>query len=207
MTTVSGLFNSHEAASAAVRELESLGIASHDISMVGPDRKDQAAGEPRSFGAKGDHVAADAGQGAEIGGAVGAVGGLLAGLGMLAIPGIGPVVAAGWLVSTLTGAVAGAVVGGAAGGLIGALTEAGVPEEHAHVYAEGVRRGGTLVIARVGPEQEATAHSVLDRTGRADLDTRARTYREEGWSRFDPEGQPYAVDDLDRPGLTSSPRI
>src|SRR3569623_2291641 len=100
MTTGSGLFDSHEAAAASVRELESLGIASNDISMVGPDRGGRATDEPRSFGAKGDHVAADAGQGAEIGGAVGAVGGLLAGLGMLAITGIGPVVAARWLVST-----------------------------------------------------------------------------------------------------------
>jgi hypothetical protein len=66
--------------------------------------------------------------------AVGGAVGLLAGLGLLAIPGIGPVVAAGWLVSTAAGAAA----GGATGGLIGALTQAGVSEEDAHVYAEGV---------------------------------------------------------------------
>jgi hypothetical protein len=68
---------------------------------------------------------------------------LLAGLGLLAIPGLGPVVAAGWLASTALGAVA----GGAAGGLIGALTAAGVSQEDAHVSAEGIRRGGTLVTA------------------------------------------------------------
>jgi hypothetical protein len=67
----------------------------------------------------------------------------------MAIPGVGPVVAAGWLAATTLGAVTGAVACGAAGGLIGALTDSGVPEEHAHVYAEGVRRGGTLVTARL----------------------------------------------------------
>ena len=71
--------------------------------------------------------------------------GLLAGLGLLAIPGLGPVVAAGWLAATAVGAAAGA----ATGGVVGALTEAGVSREDADSYAEGVRRGGTLVSARV----------------------------------------------------------
>ena len=74
---------------------------------------------------------------------------MLAGLGLLAIPGLGPVVAAGWLASTALGAA----VGGAAGGLIGALTAAGVSKEDADIYAEGIRRGGTLVTARV-PDAE-----------------------------------------------------
>jgi hypothetical protein len=68
---------------------------------------------------------------------------LLAGLGLLA-PGLGPVVAAGWLAATAVCAAAGA----ATGGIVGALTEAGVSKEDAPLYAEGVRRGGTLVSAR-----------------------------------------------------------
>ena len=76
---------------------------------------------------------------------MGGTAGLPAGLGLLAIPGLGPVVAAGWLAATAVGAAAGA----ATGGIVGALTEAGVSEEEAHSYAEGVRRGGTLVSARV----------------------------------------------------------
>jgi hypothetical protein len=62
-----------------------------------------------------------------------------------AIPGLGPVVAAGWLTATAVGAAAGA----ATGGIVGALTEAGVSKDDASLYAEGVRRGGTLVSARV----------------------------------------------------------
>src|SRR5439155_20856442 len=98
----------------------------------------------RSDRVKATDAATAAGTGASIGTVVGGGAGLLAGLGMLEIPGIGPVVAAGWLVSTAAGAAAGA----AAGGLIGSLTGAGVSKEHAHIYAEGVRRGGSLVTAR-----------------------------------------------------------
>src|SRR5271169_6957019 len=71
------------------------------------------------------HAAEDAGKGAGIGAAVGGIGGLLTGLGLLAIPGVGPVVAAGWLVATAAGAAAGA----ATGGLVGVLTEAGISKE------------------------------------------------------------------------------
>ena len=90
---------------------------------------------------------------------VGGVAGLLAGLGLLAIPGIGPVVAAGWLASTAAVAVA----GGATGGLIGALTQSGIGEQEAHAYAEGVRRGGTLVTVRVPDTDWARVEAILDR--------------------------------------------
>ena len=99
-----------------------------------------------------DDRAEGAGKGAGIGATAGGVVGLLTGLGLLAIPGVGPVVAAGWLVAT----AAGAAVGGTAGGIIGALTQAGTSEEDAYIYAEGVRRGGTLVSAewptQTGPD-------------------------------------------------------
>src|SRR5205085_5078419 len=104
-----------------------------------------------------DDRAEGAGTGAGIGAGIGGAAGLLAGLGLLAIPGVGPVVAAGWLVATAAGAATGAVVGGAAGGLVGSLTGAGVPENDAHFYAEGVRRGGTLVTARVDDARASAA--------------------------------------------------
>jgi uncharacterized protein (TIGR02271 family) len=104
--------------------------------------------------------------------------GLLAGLGMLAIPGLGPVVAAGWLVSTLVGAGAGAAVGGLAGSLIGA----GVEENDAHAYAEGVRRGGALVTVRASEDQVDRVVDILDDDGTVDLDEREQSWRSEGWS-------------------------
>ena len=79
-------------------------------------------------------------KGAGLGAAAGGAVGIEQVLGVMAIPGVGPVVAAGGRLPAL-----GALAGGAAGSLIGALVENGVPEEDAHVYAEGRRRGGVLL--------------------------------------------------------------
>ena len=100
---------------------------------------------------------AAAGTGAGIGTAVGGGAGLLAGLGLLAIPGLGPVVAAGWLAATAVGAVAGA----ATGGIVGALVGAGMEPDHANVYSEAIRRGGTLVTVRVRDEDAARLDAIM----------------------------------------------
>ena len=155
--TISKLFDDHATASRAVGELEAAGVPHSEISLVASNADnwyETGITEPTRTtttdrvdrDADGiDDRAEGAGAGAGIGAAIGGTAGLLAGLGLMAIPGIGPVVAAGWLAAT----AAGALTGAAAGGLIGALTQAGVSEEDAHVYAEGIRRGGTLVTARV----------------------------------------------------------
>ncbi len=125
--------------------------------------------------------------GAGIGGAMGGSAGLLAGLGLIAIPGLGPAVAAGWLAATAVGAAAGAT----AGGLVGALVGAGEPEEHANVYSESVRRGGTLVTTRVADQDAARIQSVLDRYKPIDPVVRGADYRREGWKTFDPKAPAY----------------
>jgi hypothetical protein len=132
---------------------------------------------------------ASAGAGASVGTILGGGAGLLAGIGALAIPGVGPVVAAGWLIATLTGAG----IGAAGGGILGSLVGAGVPEEHAHVYAEGVRRGGTLVTVRADDAQRATVDQILNRYTPVDPDARAAEYRAGGWSRFDEANPAYAA--------------
>ena len=104
-------------------------------------------------------------------------------------------VAAGWLVATAVGAGAGAAIGGAAGGLIGSLTHEGVSESDAHVYAEGVRRGGTLVTARVADGQATNARSILTANRPVDPAARGEAYRASGWSRFDETAQPYTADE------------
>jgi hypothetical protein len=109
---------------------------------------------------------------------------------MLAIPGVGPVVAAGWLVATIVGAG----IGAASGGLIGSLVGAGVSETDAHVYAEGVRRGGTLVTVKVDDGLAATIERILDKHGAVDTIARGDAYRAEGWSRFDAGAPAYRVD-------------
>src|SRR5258708_815427 len=138
-TIITRLFDTYEHASLAVTELETAGIPHSAISLVANNADDRYTSVvPTSHTSD---AGTAAGTGATIGTVLGGGAGLLAGLGMLAIPGIGPVVAAGWLVATAVGAG----VGAASGGLIGSLVGAGVSENEAHVYAEGVRRGGTLV--------------------------------------------------------------
>ncbi|MDB5509051.1 MAG: hypothetical protein JWL93_1520 [Hyphomicrobiales bacterium] len=190
--TISALFDNYSSASAAVSALEASGVPHSDISIVANNSDNWHKGD------KASDTAEDAGKGAGIGAAVGGIGGLLTGLGLMAIPGVGPVVAAGWLASTAAGALAGAAVGGAAGGLIGSLTDAGVPERDAHVYAEGVRRGGTLVTARVDDAKAASAQMVLDRNKAVNLNERGETYRSTGWTSFDPAAPAYTADEVAR---------
>jgi hypothetical protein len=188
--TVSALYDTYDSAISAVNALEASGIPHSDISIVSnnvDNRYDK------------DHptnTAADAGKGAGIGAAVGGVGGLLTGIGLLAIPGVGPVVAAGWLVATAAGAMTGAVVGGAAGGLVGSLSSAGVPEHDANFYAEGVRRGGTLVTARVEDARASPAREILQRFKSVDPAVRGAAYQERGWTAFDEKAPAYTAEQV-----------
>ncbi len=179
MRIITALFDTYEAAGRAVNALRSSGVANDDISIVA---NHEARGSTATAASNADDGASGAGTGAAVGAALGGGAGMLAGLGMLAIPGLGPLVAAGWLAATLTGAVA----GGAAGGLIGGLTGAGLPEEAAHKYAEGIRRGGTLVTVRAAEGQVDRAAQILDEQGAVDIDERSAAWRRDGWSgRFE----------------------
>jgi uncharacterized protein (TIGR02271 family) len=201
--TISKLFDDHATAGRAVGELEAAGVPRSEISLVasnadnwyesGDHRANRTTDRVDRDADGVDDRAEGAGAGAGIGAAIGGTAGLLAGLGLMAIPGIGPVVAAGWLAAT----AAGALTGAAAGGLIGALTQAGVSEEDAEVYAEGVRRGGTLVTARVQDNDRARLQGILDRSG-VDIGRRREAYRQSGWNRFDEKSQPYTPDQVRR---------
>jgi len=185
---ITRLFDTHEDAAGAVRALEAAGVHHDSISLIsnntdGRHDADNDAGE-------------GAAKGATTGGLIGGGAGLLAGLGMLAIPGLGPVVAAGWLASTAVGALVGAVAGGATGGLLGTLKDAGHSDEEANVYAEGVRRGGSLVSVKSDrPEDIATAETILNGRGVGAAE-RGAIYRESGWSRFDETAPPYSADEI-----------
>jgi hypothetical protein len=101
------------------------------------------------------------------------------------------VVAAGWLASTALGALAGDTTGG----VIGALSQAGVKDEDAQLYAEGIRRGGSLVSARIPDGDRSRVESILSRSA-VNLTERTAVYRKTGWSRFDPEAPPLSVDQI-----------
>ena len=194
--TITRLFDTYTDAERAVRALEGMGVPHRDISLVA-NNADKAHDHhgPHTPGdgyTAGDHAAEDAGKGATTGTVLGGAGGLLAGLGLLAIPGLGPVVAAGWLASTAVGALAGAAAGGATGGLIGALKHAGESEADAHVYAEGVRRGGTLVSAKVDDGQATEAERVLNGFNAVSASSRGQAYRGAGWTGFDERAPAYS---------------
>jgi hypothetical protein len=175
LKTVVGLFDDFTAAQRAVQDLESSGFSHSDISLVANNASGQYDRYANTVSRDvADSTTSGAGTGAVAGAVVGGGLGLLAGLGLLMIPGFGPVVAAGWLLSTLTGAG----IGAATGGLLGALVGAGVPHEEAQIYNEGVRRGGTLVAIKASDDMAAKAADILNRFGAVDIDERADSYRQ-----------------------------
>ena len=192
--TISRLYDSYPDAQRAVTRLEAAGVPHSDISIVANNSDNWFNGDKKDRDRDGvDDRAESAGKGAGIGAGLGGAAGLLAGLGLLAIPGLGPVVAAGWLAATAVGAAAGA----ATGGIVGALTEAGVSKEDAHVYAEGVRRGGTLVSARVADADRTRLDGLLDASA-VNLRDRSAAWQKAGWKTFDPNSQPYGADEVRR---------
>ena len=168
--TLTAMFDTYDAAKHAVTRLEAAGVPHGDISIVSNDPiyKDEVR----------DHENTGTATGASLGTVLGGGAGLLAGLGLLAIPGLGPVVAAGWLASTLLGAG----VGAAAGGVVGALTDVGISHEDAHLYAEGINRGGTLVTVRADDTASDRAADILDADGSVDIDARRDEWRGAGWN-------------------------
>jgi len=189
--TITRLFDDYSDAKAAVHELERLGVSHDDISIVA----NNAHGD-HDFGDVNDD--GDVSRGATTGAAIGGVAGLLAGLGALAIPGLGPIVAAGWLASTAAGAAIGGIGGAATGTLVGALKNHGHTDEEANVYSEGVRRGGTLVSARVPDDLAASAETALNNSRGVDAATRGTEYRRAGWSVFDENAEPYSREEIER---------
>lgn len=199
--TISHLYHDYPSAEAATRELESAGLDDGDISIVASNaegwyKNDNSRVEHVDIKHDKDHDGVDdrkegAAKGAGIGGVAAGAAGLAAGLGLLAIPGIGPIVAAGWAASTL----AGVITGGVAGGVIGALVESGVRKEDADIYAEAIRRGGALVVARVSDSDAARYQAILERSGVSASD-RGTAYRTSGWKGFDPAATPYSADQV-----------
>jgi len=83
-------------------------------------------------------------------------------------------------------------------GLIDLLTRSGVPQSEADSYAEGVRRGGTLILVKASDEQSDRGLEIMNRVHLVDIDERVAQWRREGWSRFDPDAEPYAATDVTR---------
>ncbi len=177
MQTITKVFATYDQAERAVTALEAAGIASSEISIVTNDKNGKHQAD---YGA-----VSEAGTGIGIGAALGGTAGLLTGLGLMAIPGVGPVVAAGWLASTAVGAMA----GGATGGIVGSLVSSGLDDDEAHVYSEALRRGGTLLSVRADDDEIDLVHATLDHNIPFDPEQLGSDYRKAGWTRFDPNSE------------------
>jgi hypothetical protein len=189
MTTVSALFDNATDAQNAVRDLVNHGFSRDRINVVASD----AAGEYAEYYGQ-DIPADDTLEGMATGALLGGLGGFVLGLAALAIPGVGPVLAAGPIASALIGAGAGAVTGG----LVGALVDLGLDEDMAGYYAEGVRRGSILVTANVPDNMTERATDILGRYNPVDLNRRVSYWREHGWTQFDPKSEPYSMTEVER---------
>jgi hypothetical protein len=181
--TISRLFDHYADAQTSVQHLREAGVDEGDISIIANNADKWFAPD----------YAAGAGKGAAIGAGFGGFGGLLAGLGLLAVPGLGPVVAAGWLAA----AAAGAVAAGAAGGVIGMLAEAGVAVNEAEIYAESIRRGGTMVSAKVAASDKDRLEAVLHPSS-VDIGKRREALASSGWTRFDPAAPDFTAEEIKR---------
>jgi len=180
--TIVGLFDTFAHAQSAVNDLISAGFNRDDISVVA----NNASGE---FGSHdNDHhgvnvaqAGGDAVKGAVKGGMYGGLTALAATVALALIPGIGPIAAIGPLSAFLGGAALGAT----AGGILGGLTGLGVPEHEAGYYAEGIRRGGTLVTIHADDARATEATNILNRHNPVDMDTRAEYYKSTGFTKYD----------------------
>lgn len=195
METIVALYNSFDQAQTAVNDLVHKGVSRDHISLVA----NNATGEYERYTVNESGDAVKPGEGAAFGAATGGIIGALAGLGALAIPGIGPVIAAGPLVAALTGGVLGAAAGAPTGGIVAALVYTNkVDPADAEVYAEGVRRGGTLVTVDAEEGTSSLVREVLNSHGASDVRRQGEYYRNTGWSRFDDKLQPYSADEIRR---------
>jgi hypothetical protein len=162
--TVAGVFQRPNDAEKALNGLKDAGFTPDQVSVVAKDTRETQSMVERSDMAGAETSGATAG--AFLGGITGGIAGWLIGIGALAIPGIGPIVAAGALATTLGGAAVGAV----AGGLIGALVGAGIPEDDARTYETHVSEGRILITAQASSAQQAQeARDAFDRYGGADV--------------------------------------
>jgi hypothetical protein len=175
-TAVFGIYASAERAETAVDSLIAAGYPSSAISVLLPD-----SGSTKDFAHHKDTKAPEGTTaGVTTGGVIGGTLGVLAGIGALAIPGVGPLIAAGPIMAGL----AGLGVGGAVGGLVGALVGMGIPEYEAKRYEGHVKGGGTLLSVHCDTsEQVSRAKDLLRGTGATDIASTGESASDKSSSR------------------------
>src|SRR6266478_6102656 len=160
--SVFGIATTHGQAERIVQQLQGQGFAASEISVLMPD-----TGGTRDVGhVKATKAPEGATTGAATGGATGGLLGLLVGIGALAIPGVGPFIAAGPIMAALSGAA----VGAAAGGLTGALVGLGIPEYEAKRYEGKIKEGNILIsVHSENSDEVSRAKDIFERNGAHDI--------------------------------------
>jgi hypothetical protein len=190
--TVVALYDDFQTARSAVEALVDAGFERSAISLVANDTTGDLARNTTTKVTVVNDDDVSAGEGAGFGAVVGA----LVGLGVALIPGIGPVLAAGPLAAALMAGI-GAASGAVTGGVVAGLVDFGVPEEHATTYAEGIRRGGTLVTVHLDQDDWADrAQSVLNRYNPIDIDERSGEWRSSGLTGSAPVTSSQSMSDI-----------
>jgi uncharacterized protein (TIGR02271 family) len=163
-STVVGVFRERDQAREAIEALKDAHFPPESISILSPDKQATETMAEET----GTHAGSAAATGAVTGGILGGLGGWLLGIGALAIPGIGPFIAAGAFATALTGAAIGAGVGAIAGALVGM----GIPKEEAEYYEGEVKSGRTLVAVKADGRYDE-AQRILRQHGAYDIENRA----------------------------------
>jgi len=161
---VSALFDTYDEVTAAVDGLSDMGVACSDMTVVTQKKS----------------AATKIAEGAGLGAAIGGVGGVLASLAAVAIPGLASLFGGSWLMPVLLCAVAGGIVGG----IIGSFKGADVDESNVCATTEGFRPGGILLVARIHDDEAPRARAILLRCGAIGTNTRRREYATDGWDSY-----------------------
>lgn len=183
MKTVSALFETLGQAQRCISDLSAAGFLPADINLVANASEADYTGHFNEAGKMHD-VTENV---TEAGAAIGGLGGLVVGLSFFFIPGVGPVLAAGGLLASL---ISGAGLGSLAGGVLGTIAGLGVPQEDAHTYAEGIRRGGSLVVVQSSEDRADAARAILTQNHPIDVSSRASRWRDNGWQNYDETAPP-----------------
>ncbi|MFP4343092.1 MAG: YsnF/AvaK domain-containing protein [Anaerolineales bacterium] len=188
--TLVALYDELETARDVIEDLVDEGFDREQISLTAYDPEGKYGKYLETGEIEEEEEGVDMQDAVGFGAVAGTIGGLI--VSAVVLPGLGPILTAG----AIGAAAAAAGIGAVTGGLIGALVDAGFPEEEAEVYAEGVRRGGNLVVIQTVDERVDEAREIMEDYDPVDMERRAEAWREEGWEGYDEEAEPYTQEEV-----------
>ncbi len=202
MRTVSALFDTLAQAQDCIADLNRAGFDPRDLNLVSNAGESEFAARFNEGGQMHDLTEGVT----EAATAVGGLGGLVVGLSLFFVPGVGPVLAAGGLLTSL---VTGVGLGALAGGVLGTLAGLGISQDQSDTYAEGIRRGGSLVVVQAQEDRISQIKEILNRHHPVDLANRSLRWKTNGWERYDESAPPLTPQQLaaERQSLQPASRI